>query len=53
MLGGMLPALLLIASRRKGEYVPATVLRVVGHPMVLGGVYARGLLDAVGVEAGA
>ncbi len=31
--------LVLIASRHKGEYVPAVVLRVVGHPLVLLGVY--------------
>jgi amino acid permease len=39
VLGGILPALLLVASRRKGEYVPAIVVRLVGHPLVLVGVY--------------
>jgi len=37
--GGMLPALLLIASRRKGEYVPGLVLRLVGHPVVMLAIY--------------
>jgi hypothetical protein len=39
VLGGMLPALLLLASRRKGEYVPAIASRLLGHPLVLAGVY--------------
>ena len=39
VLGGMLPALLLLASRRKGEYVPAIVVRLVGHPLVLASLY--------------
>jgi hypothetical protein len=38
-LAGMLPVLLLMASRRKGEYVPALVVRLMGHPLVLLGVY--------------
>jgi hypothetical protein len=36
---GFIPVLLLIASRRKGEVVPGVVLPLVGHPLVLGGVY--------------
>src|SRR5215210_1353990 len=39
VLGGCLPALMLAASRRKGEYVPAVVPRIIGHPVVLVGVY--------------
>jgi hypothetical protein len=39
VLGGILPVLLLRASRRKGDYVPAIVVRLVGHPLVLLGVY--------------
>jgi amino acid permease len=40
VLGGTLPALLLLASRRKGDFVPAVAWRVIGHPVVLIGVYA-------------
>ena len=39
VLSGTFPVLLLAASRQKGEYVPATVLRLLGHPVVLMGVY--------------
>lgn len=39
VLGGMLPALLLLASRRKGEYVPAIPLRLAGHPLVVAALY--------------
>jgi hypothetical protein len=39
VLSGTFPALLLAASRQKGDYVPATVLRFLGHPVVLVGVY--------------
>jgi hypothetical protein len=39
VLSGTFPALLLAASRQKGEYVPAVVPRVLGHPVVLLGVY--------------
>src|ERR687885_168346 len=39
VLSGTFPVLLLAASRQKGEYVPATVLRLLGHPVVLVGVY--------------
>ena len=31
--------LLLVASRRKGEIVPGVSYRVLGHPVVVGGVY--------------
>jgi len=39
LLAGIFPVLLLIASRRKGEYMPRTVHRLLGHPLLLGGVY--------------
>jgi hypothetical protein len=39
MTAGIFPVLLLLASRRKGDYVPDTVYRVLGHPVFVGGVY--------------
>jgi hypothetical protein len=39
LLGGIFPVLLLAASRQKGEYVPGTTLRLLGHPAVLSGLY--------------
>jgi len=36
---GILPVLLLAASRRKGDLLPAVVYRVIGHPLLLGAVY--------------
>jgi hypothetical protein len=39
VLGGIFPLLMLLASRRKGEYVPGRVWRFVGHPLIIGGVY--------------
>jgi amino acid permease/predicted transcriptional regulator len=39
LVGGIFPVLLLTASRRKGEYMPRTVHRLLGHPVLLGGVY--------------
>jgi hypothetical protein len=47
LLGGIFPILMLVASRRKGEYVPATVVRLLGHPVTVGlvlAVYLGGLL---------
>jgi len=32
ILGGVLPMLMLAAGRRRGPYVPGTVLRAIGHP---------------------
>jgi hypothetical protein len=32
--------LLIVAARRKGEYVPGSVLRLIGHPIVVGGLVA-------------
>ncbi len=39
LLAGIFPVLLLVASRRKGEYMPTTVHRLLGHPLLLGGIY--------------
>jgi len=39
LMSGIFPMLLLVASRRKGEMVPGVSYRVLGHPLVVGGVY--------------
>jgi amino acid permease len=39
LLAGIFPVLLLIASRRKGDFVPGFVYRVLGQPWLLGGLY--------------
>jgi hypothetical protein len=39
LLGGIFPMLLLISSRCKGERVPATFARWLGHPILVGGIY--------------
>jgi amino acid permease len=39
LVGGIFPVLLLVASRRKGEYTPRAVHRLLGHPVLLGGIY--------------
>jgi amino acid permease len=39
LMAGVVPALLIVASRRKGEIVPGVSYRFVGHPLVVGGVY--------------
>jgi len=39
LLGGIFPVLLLAATRRKGDLVPGLVLRFLGHPVVLVGIY--------------
>ena len=39
LLGGIFPALLLVASRRKGEYALRPVSRFTGHPVLIAGVY--------------
>ncbi len=33
LLGGVFPMLLVLAARRRGEYVPGSVIGVIGHPM--------------------
>ncbi len=39
LLAGIFPVLLLVASRRKGEYLPRLVHRLLGHPILLGCLY--------------
>jgi len=39
LLAGIFPVLLLVASRRKGEHMPRPVHRLLGHPVLLGGLY--------------
>ena len=39
LLAGIFPALLLVASRRKGELVPGVLYRWLGHPWLVGGIY--------------
>ena len=39
LLGGIFPVLLLAATRRKGDFVPGLVLRFLGNPVVLVGIY--------------
>jgi len=39
LLGGIFPVLLLAATRRKGDFVPGLVLRLLGNPVVLVGTY--------------
>jgi hypothetical protein len=39
LLGGVFPVLLLAATRRKGDFVPGLVLRLLGNPIVLVGIY--------------
>jgi len=45
---GIFPVLLLVASRRKGDYVPAVVYRLLGHPGVAFGVYGLSLVNLFG-----
>jgi hypothetical protein len=45
VMAGVFPVLLLMASRRKGEHVPAFVLSFLAHPAVAGSMY----LVAVGI----
>lgn len=46
LLGGSFPALLLVASRRKGERTPQGSPRILGHPLLILGVY---LISLVGL----
>lgn len=39
LVGGIFPILLLVASRRKGEFVPSFVLPVLGHPLFVALLY--------------
>jgi hypothetical protein len=44
---GIFPALLLAASRRKGEYVPAVVYRFLGHPSFTIGICGLSLVNLI------
>ena len=39
LLAGVFPVLLVVSSRRKGDHVPGAVHRVLGSPVLLGGIY--------------
>ncbi len=39
VVAGIFPVLMLVASRRKGDRVPGLVLRVLGHPVLVGVLY--------------
>jgi amino acid permease len=39
LLGGVFPVLLLLSSRRKGEFVPGVVYRLLGHPLLITSIY--------------
>lgn len=43
LMSGIFPALLLVASRRKGEIIPGVRYRALGHPLVVGSVYVLSL----------
>ena len=40
LLGGIFPMLLVIAARRRGEYVPGRVIRILGNPVLAGAISA-------------
>ena len=40
LLGGIFPMLLVLAARRRGEYVPGTVIGILGHPVTVAVVCA-------------
>lgn len=39
LLGGIFPVLLLVSSRRKGDFVPDVVYRLLGHPLLITSIY--------------
>jgi amino acid permease/predicted transcriptional regulator len=39
LVAGIFPVLLLVASRRKGDYLPRAIYRPLGHPALLAGLY--------------
>jgi amino acid permease len=39
LLGGIFPVLLLAATRRKGDFVPGGVSRLLGHPLMLSAIF--------------
>lgn len=40
LIGGIFPMLLALAARRRGEYVPGTVIGLIGHPLTVAAVSA-------------
>jgi len=40
LLAGIFPVLLLVSSRRKGEFMPEVVYRLLGHPLLTIGIYS-------------
>jgi hypothetical protein len=40
LLAGVFPVLLLVSSRRKGEFVPGVVYRLMGHPLLITSIYS-------------
>ena len=40
LIGGIFPMLLVLAARRRGEYVPGTIIGLIGHPLTVGVVSA-------------
>ena len=45
LLAGAFPVLLLVSSRRKGDFVPGVVYRWLGHPILLIGIYSLYLVN--------
>jgi hypothetical protein len=46
LVGGVFPVLLVAAARRKGEYVPGRVVRLLGHPatvVIVGAIFLTGV----------
>jgi hypothetical protein len=43
LLGGIYPVFLLISARKKGEFVPKTVYRLLGNPVILALIYLLSL----------
>ena len=39
VVAGVFPVLLLVSSRRKGDLVPKVVIKALGHPLVVSGIY--------------
>jgi hypothetical protein len=50
LLGGVVPMLLLLAARRRGEYVPAGAVGFFGHPITVGAISAV-FLAAIALHA--
>jgi amino acid permease len=39
LMGGIMPVLLLVSTRRKGDFVPGLAPRITGHPLIVGVLY--------------